>query len=127
MARVTVEDCVVKVPNRFELVLMAANRARQISAGDQPTVTEDNDKNPVIALREIADETITADEMRDTVIRGLQRHVEVDEPEDDDLSSQMLVQQLAVGMAAQAEMGAGGASTAAPAEDTDDGEDDLAG
>ncbi len=127
MARVTVEDCVVKVPNRFELVLMAANRARQISAGDHPTVTEDNDKNPVIALREIADETITADEMRDTVIRGLQRHVEVDEPEDDDLSSQMLVQQLAVGMAAQAEMGAGGASTAAPAEDTDDGEDDLAG
>ena len=127
MARVTVEDCVVKVPNRFELVLMAANRARQISAGDQPTVTEDNDKNPVIALREIADETITADEMRDTVIRSLQRHVEVDEPEDDDLSSQMLVQQLAVGMAAQAEMGAGGASTAAPAEDTDDGEDDLAG
>ena len=127
MARVTVEDCVVKVPNRFELVLMAANRARQISAGDQPTVMEDNDKNPVIALREIADETITAEDMRDTVIRGLQRHVEVDEPEDDDLSSQMLGQQLAVGMAAQAEMGASGASSAAPAEETDDGEDDLAG
>ena len=127
MARVTVEDCVVKVPNRFELVLMAANRARQISAGDQPTVMEDNDKNPVIALREIADETITAEDMRDTVIRGLQRHVEVDEPEDDDLSSQMMGQQLAVGMAAQAEMGASGTSTAAPAEETDDGEDDLAG
>ncbi len=127
MARVTVEDCVVKVPNRFELVLMAANRARQISAGDQPTVMEDNDKNPVIALREIADETITAEDMRDTVIRGLQRHVEVDEPEDDDLSSQMLGQQLAVGMAAQAEMGASGASSAAPAEETDDGGDDLAG
>ena len=106
---------------------MAANRARQISAGDQPTVMEDNDKNPVIALREIADETITAEDMRDTVIRGLQRHVEVDEPEDDDLSSQMLGQQLAVGMAAQAEMGASGASSAAPAEETDDGEDDLAG
>lgn len=127
MARVTVEDCVVKVPNRFELVLMAANRARQISAGDQPTVMEDNDKNPVIALREIADETITAEDMRDTVIRGLQRHVEVDEPEEDDMSSQMLGQQLAVGMAAQAEMGASGASSAAPAEETDDGEDDLAG
>ena len=127
MARVTVEDCVVKVPNRFELVLMAANRARQISAGDQPTVLEDNDKNPVIALREIADETITAEDMRDTVIRGLQRHVEVDEPEEDDMSSQMLGQQLAVGMAAQAEMGASGASSAAPAEETDDGEDDLAG
>lgn len=123
MARVTVEDCVVRVPNRFELVLMAANRARQISAGDEPTVLEDNDKNPVIALREIADETITADDMRDTVIRGLQRHVEVDEPEDDDLSSQMMGQQLAVGMAAQAEMGA----PAAPAEETDDGGDDLAG
>ena len=127
MARVTVEDCVVKVPNRFELVLMAANRARQISAGDHPTVMEDNDKNPVIALREIADETITAEDMRDTVIRGLQRHVEVDEPEEDDMSSQMLGQQLAVGMAAQAEMGASGASSAVPAEETDDGEDDLAG
>ena len=75
MARVTVEDCVEKVPNRFELVLMASQRARQIAAGEAPTVDEDNDKNPVIALREVADETIPAEELREAVIRGMQRQV----------------------------------------------------
>lgn len=94
MARVTVEDCVQKVPNRFDLVLMAASRARQISAGEAPTVPEDNDKNPVIALREVAEETIVADELREAVIRSMQRHVEVDEPEEDDLSSKLLSQHM---------------------------------
>ncbi len=86
MARVTVEDCVEKVPNRFELVLYAAHRARQISSGSAPLVERDNDKNPVVALREIADEELKADDLREAVIHGLQRHVEVDEPEEDDIS-----------------------------------------
>ena len=94
MARVTVEDCIDKVPNRFELVLMAANRARQISGGELPTVPEDNDKNPVIALREIAEETILADDLREAQIQAQQRFAEVDEPEDDDMT-QMLTQQFA--------------------------------
>lgn len=93
MARVTVEDCVDKVSNRFELVLLAATRARQISAGEAPTVEEDNDKNPVIALREIADETISGDDLREAVIQGMQRHIEVDEPEEDELEATMLSHQ----------------------------------
>ncbi len=84
MARVTVEDCVLKVPNRFDLVMMAAHRSRGISAGASLTVDRDNDKNPVVALREIADESIGLEDMRDSLIRSLQRHVEVDEPEEED-------------------------------------------
>jgi DNA-directed RNA polymerase subunit omega len=83
MARVTVEDCVLKVPNRFELVMKAAQRARDISAGAPLTVERDDDKNPVIALREIADETVGLDELGDALVQGLQKHVEIDEPEDD--------------------------------------------
>jgi DNA-directed RNA polymerase subunit omega len=87
MARVTVEDCVVKVPNRFELVLLAAQRAREIASGGPLTVERDNDKNPVVALREIADETVGLDHLQNNLIRGMQKHVEVDEPEEDtDLS-----------------------------------------
>jgi DNA-directed RNA polymerase subunit omega len=82
MARVTVEDCVVKVPNRFELVLLAAQRAREIVSGVPMTVERDDDKNPVIALREIADETIALDHLRDSLVRGMQKHVEIDEPEE---------------------------------------------
>ncbi len=81
MARVTVEDCVDKVPNRFELVLLAAHRARSISGGSSITVDADNDKNPVIALREIADETIPAEDVREGLIHSIQKNVEVDEPE----------------------------------------------
>lgn len=81
MARVTVEDCVDKVPNRFELVLLAAHRARAISGGSAMTVEPDNDKNPVIALREIADQTIPPDDMRESLIHSIQKNVEVDEPE----------------------------------------------
>jgi DNA-directed RNA polymerase subunit omega len=83
MARVTVEDCVDKVPNRFELVLLAAHRARSLAAGAQLTVERDNDKNPVVALREIAEETLTADDLRESAIESFQRQIEVDEPEED--------------------------------------------
>lgn len=81
MARVTVEDCIDKVPNRFELVLLAAHRARLLSQGAPITVDRDNDKNPVVALREIADETIVTDDVREEYIHAMQKHVEVDEPE----------------------------------------------
>jgi DNA-directed RNA polymerase subunit omega len=70
MARVTVEDCGDKVPNRFDLVLLAARRARQVSAGAPITVERDNDKNPVIALREIADETISASSLKEAILLG---------------------------------------------------------
>ena len=82
MARVTVEDCVLKVPNRFELVLLAAQRAREITAGGPLTLDRDDDKNPVVALREIAEETIALDHLRGSVVRGMQKHVEIDEPEE---------------------------------------------
>lgn len=94
MARVTVEDCEDKVTNRFDLVLLAARRARQISAGAPITVERDNDKNPVVALREIADETIVADDLQEAVLYGLQKHVEVDEPEEDDISLLLAEQKL---------------------------------
>ena len=83
MARVTVEDCVLKVPNRFELVLLAAQRARDVAAGAQITLERDNDKNPVVALREIADENIGLDNLQNSLIKGMQKHVEIDEPEED--------------------------------------------
>ena len=83
MARVTVEDCIDKVDNRFELVLLAGHRARQISQGAHITVPRDNDKNPVVALREIADETLSPGDLKEDLIHSLQKHVEVDEPEMD--------------------------------------------
>ncbi len=83
MARVTVEDCIDKVDNRFELVLLAGHRARQISQGASITVPRDNDKNPVVALREIADEMLSPDDLKEDLIHSLQKHVEVDEPEAD--------------------------------------------
>ncbi|MCH8834490.1 MAG: DNA-directed RNA polymerase subunit omega [Proteobacteria bacterium] len=95
MARVTVEDCVTKIPNRFELVMMAAQRARSIAAGAELTLDRDNDKNPVVALREIADETIDLDDLREGLIKSLQKHVEMDEPEEDDVDL-IAVQQAAI-------------------------------
>ncbi len=83
MARVTVEDCIDKVDNRFELVLLASHRARQISQGAPITVDRDKDKNPVVALREIADETLSPGDLKEDLIHSLQKHVEVDEPEQD--------------------------------------------
>ncbi len=85
MARVTVEDCVEQVPNRFDLVMIAAQRARQISAGSPLTLDRDNDKNPVVALREIADIAVDKEELLEAVVYGLQRHHEVDEPEEEEL------------------------------------------
>jgi DNA-directed RNA polymerase subunit omega len=81
MARVTVEDCIDKIENRFDLVLMASHRARMISSGAQITVARDNDKNPVVALREIADAHLTPGDLKEDLIHSLQKHVEVDEPE----------------------------------------------
>ena len=114
MARVTVEDCVDKVPNRFELVMLAAHRAREVSAGAPITVDRDNDKNPVVSLREIAEETQSADELRERLIESNQTQIEVDEaeedamalllgaeqdePDEDSMSEEMLLRQL---MAAQ--------------------------
>jgi DNA-directed RNA polymerase subunit omega len=86
MARVTVEDCIDKVDNRFELVLLASHRARLISQGASITVDRDNDKNPVVALREIADETLSPEDLKEDLIHSLQKHVEVDEPEPDPAS-----------------------------------------
>jgi DNA-directed RNA polymerase subunit omega len=82
MARVTVEDCILKVPNRFELVLLAAQRAREITSGVPLTLERDDDKNPVVALREIAEDTVGLEHLRGSVIRGMQKHVEIDEPEE---------------------------------------------
>ena len=116
MARVTVEDCVTKIPNRFELVMLAAQRARSIAAGAELTLDRDNDKNPVVALREIADETIDLDDLREGLIKSLQKHVEMDEPEEDE------VDLIAVQQAAIVETGetAAPAAPAAPVADIPD-------
>jgi DNA-directed RNA polymerase subunit omega len=89
MARVTVEDCVDKVDNRFELVLLAAQRARGISNGAELLVDRDNDKNPVVSLREIADEHLKPEDLKEALISSFQRRVERDEPEEDDLAERM--------------------------------------
>jgi DNA-directed RNA polymerase subunit omega len=85
MARVTVEDCIDKVENRFELVLLASHRARMVSSGAQITIDRDNDKNPVVALREIADSAISPGDLKEDLIHALQKYVEVDEPESEDV------------------------------------------
>ena len=85
MARVTVEDCVEKIPNRYELLMVAAQRAKDISAGSPITVSKDNDKNPVIALREIAEGTVNIEELQKSLVLGLQKYVEVEEPEEEEL------------------------------------------
>ena len=122
MARVTVEDCVVKVPNRFELVLVAAQRAREITAGAPLTMDRDDDKNPVVALREIADETVPIDRLHDSLIRGMQKHVEIDEPEETiELESNLFGVAEALGVA-----GLGGEDAGdEPAEDDEVAEDML--
>ena len=132
MARVTVEDCVLKIPNRFELVMMAAQRARDVATGAALSIDRDNDKNPVVALREIADETIGLDELRNALIKGHQKVVEPDEPEDDIVElmagEQAWAQQMTIG---EDDMGSEGdelgADIDADAEgDGDDEEDVLA-
>ena len=135
MARVTVEDCVLKVPNRFDLVMVAAQRSRDISAGSPLTVERDNDKNPVIALREIADETVSIEELSDALIQGMQRHVEIDEPEEEPQDFEMSV----IAMGAMGAEGAGEGTlnvdslimgeigADAEAETSEEGTDEVAG
>jgi len=98
MARVTVEDCVDKIPNRFDLVLLASYRGRQLSGGAEPLVDRDRDKNPVVALREIASKDLQPEELREDFIKSLQRHAEVDEPETlpapEEMGEEMLHRQL---------------------------------
>ncbi len=101
MARVTVEDCVVRVPNRFELVMLAAQRARDIQAGSPLSVERDNDKNPVVALREIADDTIEREQLMESLVVGQQKHVEMDEPEEDQPEFDALEGELMAQAAAQ--------------------------
>jgi DNA-directed RNA polymerase subunit omega len=139
MARVTVEDCVTRIPNRFELVLLAARRGRAISAGAPITVERDNDKNPVVALREIGEGTIDADELRQSLIQSLQRRVEVDEPEEDDLALLMSNQEWSGVSAEEAAFSEDGAEEAADkfgpgfsrstdeASDAEDGDEENAG
>ncbi|MEM1163142.1 MAG: DNA-directed RNA polymerase subunit omega [Pseudomonadota bacterium] len=101
MARVTVEDCIDKVQNRFDLVMLASHRARTISSGSPITVERDNDKNPVVALREIADETLTPDDLYEETVESHQNHIEVDEPEDDNMAELMAVGADPTGMPSQ--------------------------
>ncbi len=112
MARVTVEDCVVKIPNRFDLVMVAAQRAREVASGASITLDRDNDKNPVVALREIAEETVNLAGLMESLVKGLQRQVEVDEPEEEILEVMADEQALAQAMMA-------GAAQAAEAADED--------
>jgi len=111
MARVTVEDCIEKVSNRFQLVMLAAQRARSLSSGAELTVERDNDKNPVIALREIAEETVELNELEENLVKGLQTHVESDEPDEDEMDmltagdefSENFAQSIAAAKAAEGE------------------------
>ena len=93
MARVTVEDCIMRVPNRFDLVLLSSHRARAVAAGEALTVERDNDKNTVVALREIAVESVDQEELRESLLRSMQRHVESDEPEEDEMALLMAQEQ----------------------------------
>ncbi len=129
MARVTVEDCVLKVPNRFDLVLVAAQRSRDISAGSPLTLERDNDKNPVIALREIADETVSIDELSDALIQGMQRHVEIDEPEEEPEDFEMSIIAMGAEGAGEGTPGFDGlimGQTGVDAEISEEGADDKA-
>ncbi len=95
MARVTVEDCVDKIPNRYELLMVAAQRAKDIAAGAPLTVARDNDKNTVVALREIADETVSIEELQKSLVMGLQKYVEVEEPEEEEMEIMAAEKELA--------------------------------
>jgi DNA-directed RNA polymerase subunit omega len=99
MARVTVEDCILKVPNRFDLVMLASQRAREISSGSALTVERDNDKNPVVALREIAEATVNTADIEESLIRSLQKNVESDEPVDETVDMAAMQQEMTLQMA----------------------------
>ena len=114
MARVTVEDCILKIPNRFELVMQASYRAREISSGVPERVERDNDKNPVIALREIAEDKVSFEDVREALISGLQKHRPEEDPEDEADEAEMLTIQSA--MAAESGMTIGGGTAVPPAQ-----------
>ena len=116
MARITVEDCVEKIPNRFELVMVAAQRARKIGAGSALTVDRDNDKNPVIALREIAEETVVVDELKEELVQSYQKIVENDD-EDDSVIDLMEGEEEWASIASQ---GGDGNALSADEDDSDD-------
>ena len=120
MARVTVEDCVLQIPNRFELVMLAAQRSRDISAGAPLTVEKDNDKNPVVALREIADTTLDLDVLKNALIKGLQKVAEADEPEEEIVDFLATEQDLARDAAAAQDVGEGELSMAEDDEDEEE-------
>tara|TARA_B100000513_G_C11869862_1_gene175622 strand:+ start:397 stop:804 length:408 start_codon:yes stop_codon:yes gene_type:complete len=115
MARVTVEDCVLRVPNRFELVMLAAQRARHISAGAPLSVDRDNDKNPVVALREIAEETVALEDLEESLIKGMQKYVQMEESIDD----------LDPAIPETMQLSAGEAAAASDDDDTLDVDDDA--
>lgn len=125
MARVTVEDCVDKIPNRFDLVMLAAQRAREISAGAQLAVERDNDKNPVVALREIADQVVDFETLRQSLISGLQKQSETEEPEEDMMELLAADSQVAgvpydpAAEASEEDMNVEGGEEASPAGDAD--------
>jgi DNA-directed RNA polymerase subunit omega len=126
MARVTVEDCIVRVPNRFELVLVASQRGRDIASGARLTVERDNDKNPVVALREIADNTVEIEALQSALIHGLQKHVEVDEPEEDEMDAFMPESDLAFeNIASEEEALEDGMSITEAGVDFDGGDADI--
>jgi DNA-directed RNA polymerase subunit omega len=124
MARVTVEDCVIKIPNRFELVLIAAQRARAIGTGAPLTVDRDNDKNPVVALREIADETVDIEGLRQRMIGDMQDSPEVDEPEDDNMAALMQSGEWAGVPQDNEDLGEGMGIEEADGDDADDAADE---
>lgn len=117
MARVTVEDCVQRIPNRFELVMMAAQRSRELSVGGELTVDRDNDKNPVVALREIADETIPIPELEEELILSLQRHGDTDDPEEEAEELFAMEEKLAASAEAELAALAAGAGAVASVEE----------
>ncbi len=95
MARVTVEDCIDKIPNRYELLMVAAQRAKDIASGSPLTLPRDNDKNTVVALREIADGTVSVEELQKSLVLGLQKYVEVEEPEEEEMEIMAAEKELA--------------------------------
>ena len=124
MARVTVEDCILKVPNRFDLVMLASQRAREISSGSAPTVERDNDKNPVVALREIADATVNTGDIEESLIRSLQKNVESDEPVEETVDMAAMQKEMTLQMAQASQTSA--AIEIGEDADLDEGELDAA-
>ena len=122
MARVTVEDCVLQIPNRFELVMLAAQRSRDLTGGAPLSVDRDNDKNPVVALREIADTTLDLEVLKNALIKGLQKVAEADEPEEEIVDFLATEQDLARDAAAAEDVREDALSMA---EDDDEDEEEL--